>query len=141
MLIKSLIIVSAILFSGCIKQFTTKADNSTAVTKNQEPKWLLDPYADNDKIAAVGCARTHFKGIEAQKDLAISRAIDRIATQNQVTVNNVNLRKKSSSNGRRGNSSSQSTSLQSVDGVKVSTKTKAIHTKQNGEICAWVVQR
>ncbi|MEA2019040.1 MAG: hypothetical protein U9N59_11385 [Campylobacterota bacterium] len=137
MFIKSLIIVSVMLFTGCIKQ-----QNSTPVTKqNVEPKWISDPYVDNDKIAAVGCARTHFKGIEAQKNLAISRAIDRIATQNQVTVNNSTLREKSSSNGRKGSSSSQSTSLQSVDNVKVSTKTKAIYTKPDGEICAWVVQR
>ena len=137
MYIKSLLIVSVMLFTGCIKQ-----QNNTPVTKqNVEPKWLIDPYVDNDKIAAVGCARKHFKGKEAQKDLAISRAIDRIATQNQVTVNNTTLREKSSSNGRRGNSSSQSTSLQSVNNVKVSTKTKAIYTKQDGEICAWVVQR
>ena len=137
MFIKSLLIVSVMLFTGCLKQ-----ENNTPVTKqNSEPKWLLDPYFDNDNIAAVGCARTHFKGKEAQKDLAISRAIDRIATQNQVTVNNTTLREKSSSNGRKGTSNSQSTSLQSVDGVKVSTKTKAIYTKPDGEICAWVVQR
>jgi len=125
------------LFSGCIKQ------NNTTVTKNTktEPKWLLDPYTDDDKIAAVGCARKHFKGIEAQKDLAISWAIDRIATQNQVTVNNSTLREKSSSNGKKNNSTSSSTSLQSVDNVKVSTKTKAIYAKSDGEICAWVVQR
>ena len=137
MFIKSLLIVSVMLFTGCIKQ-----QNNTPVAKQKvEPAWLLDPYVDNDKIAAVGCARTHFKGIEAQKDLAISRAIDRIATQNQVTVNNMTLREKSSSNGRKGSSNSQSTSLQSVDGIKVSTKTKAIYTKSDGEICAWVVQR
>ena len=124
------------LFTGCLKQ------NSRSVSpQNTEPKWLLDPYFDNDNIAAVGCARTHFKGKEAQKDLAISRAIDRIATQNQVTVNNMILRNKSSSNGRKGTSSSQSTSLQSVNGVKISTRTKAIYTKPDGEICAWVVQR
>lgn len=136
MYLKSLLVVSVILFSGCIKQ------NNTPVTKkSDEPKWLLDPYFENDKFAAVGCAKIHFKGEEAQKDLAISRAIDRIATQNKVTVDNVTLREKSSSNGRRTGSSSSSTSLQSVDKVSISTRTKAIYTKPNGEICAWVVQR
>ena len=125
------------LFIGCVKQ----TNNTTVTKQNLEPQWLLDPYVDNDKIAAVGCARTHFKGAEAQKDLAISRAIDRIATQNQVTVNNMTLREKSSSNGRKNSSSAQSTSLQSVNNVKISTKTKAIYTKPDGEICAWVVQR
>jgi len=135
MYLKSLLIVSVMLFSGCIKQ------NNTTVSKNQEPKWLLDPYVDNDKIAAVGCSKIHFKGEEAQKDLAISRAIDRIATQNKVTVDNVTMRTKTTSNGVRGNSGSSSSSLQSVDKVSISTKVKALYTKPNGEMCAWVVQR
>jgi hypothetical protein len=136
MLIKSLLIISIIIFSGCLKQ-----NNITTSKQNIEPKWLVDPYIKGDRIAAVGCARIHFKGKEAQQDLAISRAIDRIATQNQVTVDNINLRKKFSSNGMEKNSSSQSTSLHSVNGVKISTKTKAIYKKSNGEICAWVIQK
>lgn len=128
------IIASVMLFTGCI------ANNKT-VSKNGEPSWMLDPYIDNDKIAAVGCAKIHFKGEEAQKDLAISRAIDRIATQNKVTVDNATYRQKSGSNGNAGNSSMSSSSLQSVEKVKISTKTKAIYTKKNGDICAWVVQR
>lgn len=134
---KSIIfVVSVMLFSGC-----TISNNTTVTKKNEEPKWLLDPYVDNDKIAAVGCARQHFNGIEAQKNLAISRAIDRIATQNSVIVDNVTLRKKSSQNGRKGISSSSTSSLHTVDKVKISTKTKALYTKPDGEICAWVVQR
>ena len=130
------LIVSVMLLSGCNSQ------NNTTVTKqNTEPKWLLDPYIQNDKIAAVGCARTHFKGIEAQKDLAISRAIDRIATQNSVIVDNITYRQKSNSNGNKINSSSASSSLHTVEKIKISTKTKAIYTKTDGEICAWVVQK
>ena len=130
------LIVSVMLLSGCVPQ------NNTTVTKqNNEPKWLLDPYIEKDKIAAIGCARTHFKGIEAQKDLAISRAIDRIATQNSVIVDNVTYRQKNNSNGNKGTSSVDSSSLHSVENVKVSTKTKALYTKPDGEICAWVVQK
>ena len=124
------------LLSGCIPSNDTTVPKQTA-----EPKWLLDPYTKNDEIASIGCAKKHFKGVEAQKDLAISRAIDRIATQNSVIVDNVTLRKKSSSNGRRGNSSSSSSSLQTVEKVKISTRTKALYTKPDGEICVWVVQR
>jgi hypothetical protein len=138
MYLKSLIVISTILFSGC----TLPVQNSSKVVKQQqEPQWLLDPYTENDKIAAVGCAKIHFKGVTAQKDLAISRAIDRIATQNKVTVENVTMRRKSSSNGSRGSSSSSSSSLHSVDKLSISTKTKAVYTKPNGDICAWVVQR
>ena len=134
MIKNSLLIVSTLLFNGCVIQNNTP-------TKIEEPKWLIDPYIQNDKIAAVGCAKIHFKGISAQKDLAISRAIDRIATQNKVIVNNVTMRKKSSSNGSRRSSSSSSSSLHSVNNVSISTKTKALYTKPNNEICAWVVQK
>ncbi len=139
MIKKVILLATIIFFSGCAMSDLQMGKSATK--QNGEPEWLLDPYYQNDKIAAVGCAKTHFKGESAQKKLAISRAIDAIATQNKVTVNNATLRNKSSSNGQRGNSSSQSTSLQSVDNVKISTKTKAIYTKPNGEICAWVVQR
>ena len=130
------IILSALLFAGCVSP-----RNSNITKQNTEPKWLLDPYIENDKIAAIGCAKRHFKGKEAQKNLAISRAIDRIAIQNSVIVDNVTLRKKKISNGLRGASTTSSSSLQTVDNVKISTKTKAIYTKKDGEICVWVVQR
>jgi len=130
----SIVLISVIFVIGC--------SPLTNLTKqNGEPKWLLDPYVDGDEIAAVGCARTHFKGTEAQKDLAISRAIDRIATQNSIIVENVTMRQKDTANGRSGNSSSSSSSLHTVDKVKISTKTKDLYTKKDGQICAWVVQR
>ena len=125
----------ALVLGGC----TSSISSLTGGT--EEPKWLIDPYVESDKIAAVGCAGQHFNGVEAQKKLAISRAIDQIATQTKVSVSNVTLRRKSSQNGVRGNSSSQSTSLQSVDNVSVQTRTKALYTKPNGDICAWVVSR
>jgi hypothetical protein len=129
-------VVSVMLFNGCIPN-----NNTTVSKQTHEPKWLQDPYIDNDKVAAVGCAQLHFKGVEAQKDLAISRAIDRIATQNSVIVDNVTVREKNSYNGNKGISKSSSSSLHTVDNVKVSTITKAIFTKYDGEICAWVVQK
>jgi len=129
-------IVSVMLFIGCTSQ------NNTTVTKlNNEPKWLVNPYVDHDNFAAVGCAHKHFKGISAQKDLAISRAIDRIAVQNGVLVDNVTLRQKAILNGKRTSSSSNSSSLHTVSNVKISTKTKAIYTNKDGEICAWVVSQ
>ncbi len=135
MMIRIFMLATILLFSGCV---TGSYFNSKIVT-NDEPKWILDPYIDGDKIAAVACASEHFKGVEAQKKLAISRAIDLVATQNKVTVNSVTLREKSSINGSRANTKLQSSSLQSVDNTIISTKTKAIYTRKNGEICAWVI--
>ena len=131
----SIVFISVVFFIGC--------SPLTNLTKqNQEPKWLLDPYIDGDEIAAVGCAKTHFKGIEAQKDLAISRAINRIAIQNSVIVDNITYRQKNNSNDKkRSTSISATSSLHTVEKTKISTKTKAIYTKIDGEICAWVVQK
>jgi hypothetical protein len=124
-----------LVFSGCVDQFAQPAK-----PKNTLPKWLDNPYIQNDKIAAVGCSKPHFKGVEAQKDLAISRAIDRIAKQNRISVQNVTLRKKTT-NGIMSKSSSKSTSLQTVNKVSVSTKIKDIYKKENGDICVWVIQK
>jgi hypothetical protein len=134
MLKKSLLIAGVVLFTGCATQ------NNPSAVQTKEPQWLMDPYYQNDNIAAIGCAAQHFKGEEAQKDLAISRAIDRIATQHKVTVNNVTLRQRSISDmGKSSSSSSQS--LHSVDKVSISTRVKDIFKKSNGDICAWVVQK
>ena len=131
-----LIVTSVILFVGCA------LENNTPITKqNPEPKWLLDPYIENDNYAAIGCAQKHFKGVSAQKDLAISRAIDRIATQNSVTVDNITLNEKSISNGQRTSSKESSSSLHTVNNVKVSTKVKSLYTNNEDEICAWVVSK
>ena len=129
-------VASVMLLTGC-----TASLDSIIVPANNSPQWLKDPYYKNDKIAAVGCSPIHFKGVEAQKKLAISRAIDQIAVQKKVTVSNVTLRQRSSQNGGFSNSkSTSSSSLQSVDNLVISTKVKELYTKQNGDICAWVVQ-
>ena len=129
-------VASVLLFTGC----TSALNNIALSSEDKEPKWLLDPYYQNDKLASVGCAAPHFKGVAAQKKLAVARAIDAFATSKKVNVQKVQLMKKSVS-GATKSSSMKSTSLQSVDNVSVSTKTKAMYTKKNGEICAWVVSK
>jgi len=131
-----LVVVSATLFLGC-----GSSNNTTIPNKDNEPKWIQNPYINNDKIAAIGCSQIHFKGIEAQKKLAISRAIDRIATQTSVIVDTVTYRQKNSSNGQKSSSILSSSSLHTVKTREISTKTKAMYTKPDGEICAWVVQK
>ena len=89
----------------------------------------------NEKITAVGCATKHYKGIAAQKKLALSRAIDEIAMQTKTTVSNTVLRKKSN-----GYTSTKISSLQSVNDLKLKTKIMAYYTKPDGDICVWVVK-
>ena len=128
-------IITLIILQGCQTQNITPKTNN-----NNIPKWLLNPYVDGDSIAAIGCSQIHFNGIAAQKDLAISRAIDRIAAQNRVIIENVTYRE-TYLQGNNKNSNLKSSSLHTIDKVKISTKIKEIYTKQDGEICAWVVQK
>jgi hypothetical protein len=129
------ILIGILFFSGCVN---TQSINSKAISQNNgEPKWLNNPQKEaGDKITAVGCARIHYKGVSAQKKLAVSRAIDEIATQVEVTVDNVSLRNRTNNS-----SSSSSSSLQSVNKVNLKTKIMAYYTKPDGEICAWVIKR
>lgn len=131
---KFLSIISVLLFVGCANKSTL---NTKTVTINyeKEPKWMSNPYIDLPKgtIVAVGCARIHFKGRSAQKKLAISRAIDEIATEVKTTVNNVTLRRKNNSA-----SSMNTTSMQSVDNVKLKTEVISTYMDENGNMCVRV---
>lgn len=128
-------IPAVMLLTGCsMNQIMSPKKESS------KPKWFLDPYMDNDKYAAVACAKEHFNGPSAQKKLAISRAIDEIAKSKEVSVNSNTLRTRSS--GSLGSSSAMnSSSLQNVDNVKISTKVKDVYHTKDGEICVWVVSR
>ncbi|MCK5293257.1 MAG: LPP20 family lipoprotein [Arcobacteraceae bacterium] len=127
--------ISVLLFAGCSND---KVSNTkTVVVNSGEPKWILDPYINLPKgsIAAVGFAREHFKGKSAQRKLAISRAIDEIATQVKTTVNNVTLRR-----GTKSSSSMNTTSLQSVDNVNIKTKVMDVYVDIKNNIYVLVVQ-
>lgn len=115
--------------------------NKSSVQK--EPEWVINPLSGitNGKLAATGCARTHVRGVEAQKKLAIQRGIDQIAMQLSTKVSVVSYRKKQASSGNNISSKLDSSSLQEVENVEVSTKVKAFYKRvSTGEICAWVVQ-
>jgi len=136
MIYKTTILAGILFFSGCsnnsinLKVIANKDSNSV-------PKWLDDPQKEaKGKITAVGCAGYHYKGVTAQKKLAVSRAIDEIATQVRVNVNTVTLREKY--NGRL---TTKSNSLQSVNNLDIKTKIMDYYKKPNGDICAWVIKK
>ena len=131
------LIISVVLFTSCVNN---NLQNSTAVV-TQEPKWMDNPYIEHDKFASIGCAYKHINGRTAQKKLAIARAIDELATQTKVRVQSVNLNKKSVSNGVMKRSTTDMSSLQSVDNISISTKIKDTYETKDGEICVWVVSR
>ena len=134
MKIKYLFLI-AFFINGCSFPFNQK----TTFTKTTEPEWILNPLKYSDgKLVAVGCANRHYKGVEAQKKLAIKRAIDEIAMQKETMVNKISLREKKVS-GRVYSSSLDEVSLQNVKNVKVSSKIKDWYKYPNGKICVLVV--
>lgn len=113
---------------------------SSAPEKVHEPSWVSNPSV-SDKIAGIGICGTHIHGKTAQRNLAIKRAIDEIAAQLGVTVNNVSLiSTKGSSSGA--STSIESYSLQSVDGKVVSAVIKGTwKDPKTSELYIWMVTK
>lgn len=113
---------------------------SSTPQKVREPSWVSNPSV-SDKIAGIGICGTHIHGKTAQRNLAVKRAIDEIAAQIGVTVNNVSLVS------TKGNSSGASTSiesysLQSVEGKVVSAIIKGSwKDPQTDELYIWMVTK
>ena len=106
------------------------------ISQINEPLWLDNPQKlSNGKITAVGCAGLHYKGVNAQKKLAVQRAIDEIAMQVKTKVSKVSLRHRTNNS-----SSSSSSSLQEVDNLNISTKIMEYYKKPSGDICVWVIK-
>ena len=63
----------------------------TKIEKNPRPAWIDSPYIAG-KVTAVGSAHIHFKGKNAQRKLAISRAIDELSVQQGVDVSTYTTR-------------------------------------------------
>ena len=142
---KSVVLFASILlFTACASSDVkpkSKLVVKHEVNQKGEPLWLEDPYIENDKVAAVGCARRHFKGKVAQRKKAESIALDEIATQVKTTVSNQTLRDQKHYNGREVYSKVHTISGQKVDDVSVSTKIKDSYTSEDGNICVWMVLR
>lgn len=78
----AILILSAFVFYGC-----ASANKSSIRTKSDVkiPDWVLH-YKAEGKICGVGISLPHIRGVAYQRVLAISRGIDEIAKQLNVTV-------------------------------------------------------
>lgn len=104
-----------------------------------KPSWTLMPPSDG-KVYGVGSSPIHFKGVNYQRALAVSMAIDEIARQNGVKVSNTIERVTSVSRGRA-TSASRNYSVQSVNGQTVNASIKDIwEDKKSHKIYVLMVQ-
>lgn len=106
------ILLMALLTStllGCILQAQPQ--------KSARPAWIDNPRSVGD-VVGLGQAGFHFDGKAAQRELATSRALDEIARQMGVTVNNIMVINQQHT-GMGNNTNVAQTSEQSVKGKVV----------------------
>ena len=128
-----LIIPAFLLFAGCAgSSYMSNMLGGDDGVCSSEPTWVVSPPSQKGAIYGVGVAPRHFKGEQAQRKSAISKAINEIASQMNTTVNSQMATSASVYNGH-GSSSMSSISFQTVNGQKVSAKiVKSCKNPNNG---------
>jgi len=109
----------ALLMVGCATT-SLNTNNQNGVCVN-EPKWVLNPPVNNNKIYGIGIAPPNFYGVAAQRESAIHKAINEIASQLNTVVNSQSISSAVIHN-KSATHSMSSVSFQTVDGQKVSAK-------------------
>lgn len=106
--------------------------------ETRSPSWIHNSVVSG-KIAGIGISGQHINGKSAQRSLAVKRAIDEIAVQLGVSVNNVALIG-SKASGSGSSTSVESYSFQTVDGKVVKAVIKDTWTDpQTDELYVWMV--
>jgi hypothetical protein len=103
-----------------------------------KPSWIMNSSVSG-KVTGIGVCGMHVNGVNAQRSLAIKRAIDEIAMQLGVKVNNVALVGTKSGAGG-GGGSVESYSFQTVEGQVVKAIIKETwKDPKTEEIYVWMV--
>ena len=135
---KKLAIIMMVMatFLGCSSVENQKSDNQNKVASNGLPNWVFNSTAGGKyKIGGVGVSKRTIDGVNKQREIAVSRAIDEIAKQMGVKVSNTSL-----SHSTKNNSSFEEYSLQTVEGNKVNAVIKEVwHNEKTGEVYVWMV--
>ena len=99
----------------------------------------INQKAPEGKIGGLGIANRHLGGKSAQRKLAISRALDEIASQLGTKVSNQTIRQESVVNGSS-SSTMQVYSFQTTDGKIVKAKVKnSCYDSRTQELYIWMV--
>lgn len=119
MFIRSLLLfLSVFLLTACAYNSESANSNGTNM-----PKWVYAPSGD-DYIGGVGVCGTHIKGVNGQRQLAISRAIDEIARQMGVKVSNILETQSSATSQSAAGSAMSSYSVHTVSGSVITAVIK-----------------
>ena len=112
--------ISTIFLVGCASTFSdtfSKDENICLV----EPKWVLNPPHQKNVIYGVGIAPENINGIQAQRESAISKAINEIATQLKTKVNSKFISYEEQNN-NFSNKSYKHTSIHNVNNLNINAK-------------------
>lgn len=117
-----LIIISSLLVliistTACVPTANTKEE---AANPYGPPAWVLNPRLAGN-IVGLGSAKQHMNGFSAQRQLAISRALDEIARQQGVEVSSI-LVTEGRSSGFGTSSKLNTASEQKVSGASVNAR-------------------
>jgi len=103
------------------------------------PSWLisLDGYR-NSGLVATGCAYMHVKGLDAQKKLAMQRAIEELSMQKSTTINSISTKKEKRNNGSLSSSSYKNQSTYTTN-TNVSFEIKETYfNEKNQQYCVLI---
>ena len=112
-----IIFFSTIFLIGCASSQTTAKQDICI----KEPSWVLNPPIKKNVIYGVGIAPENIKGIQAQRNSAISKAINEIATQLNTQVNSKFIAYEKQNNGFT-NKNYQHLSIQTVNQIRIRAK-------------------
>ncbi|MEF3191866.1 MAG: hypothetical protein K6347_04875 [Campylobacterales bacterium] len=134
-------VIAGLILVGCGTLSSAPAVHSVtepSAVPSRFPAWVFEP-AQEGKIAGVGIAKPHINGKQAQRQLAIERALDEIARQMGVQVTSI---QKLSTVGTSSHATTmmESYSLQTTSGKVVTASVKAWwHDDENEELYVWMV--
>ncbi len=110
----------SLIICGCATEQASSDANVPMQTQSQRsvaPEWVYSPSKDG-RLGGVGISSMHIKGKSAQRELAISRALDEIARQMGTKVSTV-LKTSTSSTATSSSQTMDTYSFQTTDGQTV----------------------
>lgn len=84
-----ILILISLFFTGCKFREVKKDKKVQSETIAGRPSWFFSPTQGKYKYGGVGVAGRSTRGLSGQRQLAISRAVDELAIQMGVSVQNV----------------------------------------------------
>lgn len=131
-------VIIAACVSGCIPKEPTVKESAPIVTP--KPKWVFTPSSEGG-LGGVGICATHIKGPSAQREVAISRAMDEIARQMGVKIQTA-LQTSAKVTNASVSTTLETYSVQTTDGRTIKATLRELWMDPaSGELYAWMISK